>query len=334
MAEFVGLDIGTSTIKGVQAKAKTLVAYYQRQAAGVSMASDNQEDLKKISQSINQFFTEGKFKIRSVVTSVPESQVFTRVITLPQMGDTEIASAVQNEAQQYVPMPLDQAILDYEVLGASETQQNAVDILLVAVPKALTQKYVQVLRDAGLTPLSLETETIALSRSVVGDSSNPVMVASIGASTTDIAIFSGGALRFTRSIATGGQALERALTQSFNLEPGQAAEYIRTYGLEEKLEGKIMGAIKPVFDIIVEELKRAQAFFQSKTGRPLNRLVLVGGTANLPGVLIYLAENLGVEAARGNPWEVIAVPKGFPMDYLEEHAPSFAVAAGLALKEI
>lgn len=334
MTDFIGVDIGTSTVKGVQVKNKNLLAYCQFSTSGASIGSENPNDLKKISDLLGKLFSEGKFKTRNVVASVPESQVFTRVITFPKMGEAEIASAVQNEAQQYVPMPLDQATLDYEILGASEIKDDDVDILLVAVPKDLTQKYLQVLRNAGLTPLSLETETIALSRSVVSGFTVPVMVVSIGASTTDIAIFSGGALRFTRSIATGGQALERTLTQAFNLEPGQAAEYIRAYGLEEKLEGKVMNAIKPVFDIIVEELKRAQAFFSSRGKRPLSRLVLVGGTANLPGILVYLAEALGVEVARGNPWETVSVPANFPREYLEEHAPSFAVAAGLALKEV
>jgi len=334
-SEFVGLDIGTSTFKGIQVKGKTLTAYYQAAAPGVSLLSENPNDLKQISDSLRKFFDDAKFRTRNVVTSVPESQVFTRVINLPQMGEAEIASSVKNEAPQYVPMPLEQAVLDYEILGPSETQSGSVDVLLVAVPKALTQKYLQLLQGAGLTPLSLETETIALSRSVVGDSSQPVMVASIGATTTDISIFSGGALRFTRSIATGGKSLERALAQTFNLEMGQAAEYIRTYGLEGKLEGKVMSAIKPVFDLIVEELKRSQAFFTSRSRRPISRLVLVGGMANLPGVLVYLAQALGVEVARGNPWETaISIPGNFPREYLEEFASSFAVAAGLALKEI
>lgn len=333
MPDFVGLDIGTSSIKGVQVKNRTLLSYYQVAAPGVSTVSENAEELKRLSKTLESFFTEGRFKTQDVVASVPESQVFARVISLPQMGEAEITSSVQNEAQQYVPMPLDQVSFDYEILGPSEMEQGKVDVLLVAVPKALTNKYLQILQGAGLNLLSLETETIALARSVIGESKGAMMVASIGASTTDIAVFSGGALRFTRSIATGGQALERALTQSFNLAPGQAAEYIRTYGLEEKLEGKVMSAIKPVFDIIVEELKRTQVFFSSRGKRPLERLVLVGGTANLPGVLVYLADSLGLEVARGNPWEVISIPTNFPREQLEEIAPSFAVAAGLALKE-
>jgi type IV pilus assembly protein PilM len=334
MPDFVGLDIGTSTIKGVQVKNKTLISYHQLASPGVPVASDKPEDLKRMSEALNLFFNEGRFKTRDVVASVPESQVFARVITLPQMGEAEIASAVQNEAQQYVPMPLDQVAFDFEILGPSELEAGKVDVLLVAVPKALTNKYLQVMRSVGINLLSLETETIAISRSVVGPAKDAVMVASIGASTTDIAVFSGGALRFTRSIATGGQALERTLAQSFNLAPGQAAEYIRTYGLEEKLEGKVMSAIKPVFDIIRDELKRTQAFFSSRGKRPLQRLILVGGTANLPGVLVYLADSLGMEVARGNPWEAISIPGNFPREHLEEIAPSFAVAAGLALKEI
>ena len=334
MSDFVGLDIGTSTIKGVQVKNKTLISYHQLASPGVPVASDKPEDLKRMSEALNLFFNEGRFKTRDVVASVPESQVFARVITLPQMGEAEIASAVQNEAQQYVPMPLDQVAFDFEILGPSELEAGKVDVLLVAVPKALTNKYLQVMRSVGINLLSLETETIAISRSVVGPAKDAVMVASIGASTTDIAVFSGGALRFTRSIATGGQALERTLAQSFNLASGQAAEYIRTYGLEEKLEGKVMSAIKPVFDIIRDELKRTQAFFSSRGKRPLQRLILVGGTANLPGVLVYLADSLGMEVARGNPWEAISIPGNFPREHLEEIAPSFAVAAGLALKEI
>lgn len=334
MADFVGLDIGTSTIKGVQVKNRTLVAYYQSPAPGVSITSEDPADLKKLSETLNKFFSEGRFRTHDLVASVPESQVFARVIAFPQMGEAEVASTIQNEAQQYVPMPLDQVTFDYEILGPSETEADKVDVLLVAVPKVLTNKYLQILRGAGLNPLSFETETIALSRSVVGDSTGPVMVASIGASTTDIAIFLGGALHFTRSIATGGQALEKTLAQTFKIEPGQAAEYLRTYGLEEKLEGKVVGAIKPVFDIIVEELKRAQMFFSSRSKNPISRLVLVGGMANLPGVLVYLADSLGIEVARGNPWETISVPSNFPREELEVHAPSFAVAAGLALKEL
>ena len=334
MADFVGLDIGTSSIKGVQVKNKTLISYHQIASPGVTMVSESPEDLKKLSEALDRFFNEGRFKTRDIVASVPESQVFARVITLPQMGEAEIASSVKNEAQQYVPMPLDQVAFDFEIIGPSELEAGKVDVLLVAVPKALTNKYIQVTRAAGINLLSLETETIAISRSVVGQAKDAVMVASIGASTTDIAVFSGGAIRFTRSIATGGQALERALTKSFNLAPGQAAEYIRTYGLEEKLEGKVMSAIKPVFDIIRDELKRTQAFFSSRSKRPLSRLILVGGTANLPGVLVYLADSLGMEVARGNPWEAISVPGNFPREQLEQIAPSFAVAAGLALKEI
>jgi len=94
MPDFVGLDIGTTAVKGIQVKNKSLISYGEA-ATGVSILSENSSDLQKISKTLDQFFSEN-FKTRNVVASVPESQVFTRLVTLPQMGGAEIASAVQN----------------------------------------------------------------------------------------------------------------------------------------------------------------------------------------------------------------------------------------------
>lgn len=339
MAEFVGLDIGTTSLKAVQIKAKTLRAFaYVPTPPGVTLAAEDKESLAKLSAALADLFLRGNFGGRDVAVALPESQIFTQVVSFPQMEAEEIAAAVQNEAQQYTPLPLEETALDYEILGPSEVKPEQIDILLVAAPKALTQRYVSLLRQAKLNPLSLEPEAIALSRSVVGDTSkHPVMVASIGARTTDLSISSGGTLRFTRSISTGGEALVRALSQSLGFEMEQAQEYFKSYGLLEKgsrAESKVMSAIRPIFDIIVEEIRRALAFYTSHHRKQVRRLVLVGGVANLPGIVIYLAEALGVEVERGDPWETISIPDTFPKKELAELAPAFAVAVGLALKEI
>ena len=339
MPNFIGLDIGSTMLKAVQIKERTLFAFaYAPTPAGITLASEDEESLVKLSKAVAGLVIGGNFSSQDVVVALPESQIFTRVIPFPQMEEKEIASAVQNEAQQYIPLPLEQTALDYEILGPSEVKSGQINILLVAAPKALTQRYLKVLRRAGLNPLSLETETMALSRSVVGDTSkNPVMVASIGARTTDLSIFSGNTLRFTRSISTGGEALVRALSQHLGFEMEQAQEYFKSYGLLEKgskAEGKVMTAIRPIFDIIVEEIRRAQAFYSSHHKKQVRRLIVVGGVANLPGIVVYLAEALGVEVGRGDPWRTISVPNSFPKKELAELAPAFAIAVGLALKEI
>lgn len=339
MADFIGLDIGSTFLKAVQLKEGTLFAFaHAPTPAGVTIASEDKEDLAKLSESIAALISGGNFGSRDVVVALPESQIFTRVISFPQMEEKEIASAIQNEAQQYIPLPLEQTTLDYEVLGPSEVKSGQADILLVAAPKVLTQRYITVLRRAGLKPTSLEPETMALSRSVVGDTSEaPLMVASIGAKTADLSIFSGNTLRFTRSISTGGEALVRALSQSLGFEMSQAQEYFKSYGLLEKgskAESKVMAAVRPVFDIIVEEIRKSLTFYSSHHKKQVRRLVLVGGVANLPGIVVYLSEALGIEVGRGDPWETIIVPDQFPKKELAELAPAFAIAVGLALKEL
>lgn len=339
MADFVGLDIGSTTLKAVQIKERTLLAFaYSPTPAGIALTGEDEESTAKLSEAVASLIVEGNFSSQNVVTALPESQIFTRVISFPQMKEKEIAAAVQNEAQQYIPLPLEKTTLDYEILGPSEVKSGQVNILLVAAPKELTQRYLKILRRARLNLLSLETEAMALSRSVVGDTSKkPVMVASIGARTTDLSIFSGNTLRFTRSISTGGEALVRALSQSLGFEMEQAQEYFKSYGLLEKgskAEGKVTAAIRPIFDIIVEELRRALTFYASHHKKEVRRLIVVGGVANLLGIVIYLAEALGIEVGRGDPWKTISIPDPFPKKELAELAPAFAITVGLALKEL
>jgi type IV pilus assembly protein PilM len=188
---------------------------------------------------------------------------------------------------------------------------------------------------AGLEPVSLEPEIIAISRSLVGQSPTPTLIINLGAATTDISIVRNGVLTFTRSIASGGEALARAVAKEMGFELSQAEEYKRTYGLEEdKLEGKILAAVKPIFDTVIEEIKRSLVFYQEKyPEEPIKIVSLCGGTAKLPGLVVYLAQNLGIETQIGNPWVTVSHdPKLFPK--IDEEGPVFAVALGLAMKEI
>lgn len=339
MTEIVGLDIGSTTLRAVQIKKRTLLAFaYAPAPAGITIASEDKEDLTKLAEAIANLFRSGNFSSRNVVVSLLEPEIFTRVIAFPRMEEKEITAAVQNEAQQYIPLPLEETTLDYEILGPSEVESGKIDVLLVAAPKVLTQRYVTVLNQAGLNPLSLETEAMALSRSGIGGDTGKAstMITSIGAKTTDLSIFSGNALRFTRSISTGGEALIRSLSQNLGFEMEQAREYFKSYGLLEDLKtgGKVMTAIKPIFDIIVEEIRRSLTFYSSRHKKQVKRLVLIGGVTNLPGIVVYLAEVLGIEVGRGDPWETVTIPDEFPRKELTELAPTFAVAVGLALKEL
>ena len=339
---FVGLDLGSYEFKGVELKKekggkKELVTYSSAPAPPHFLASDSEVDWAAYSKQLEKFYKEARFSIDKVVAALPESQVFTRVITVPKMSGKELETAMQWESEQYLPIPLEDVSLDYRVIGSSG-MVDKIDILLVAAPLTLTKKYLKIIGDAGLEVIGLETEALAAARSLVGlkPSSPTTLIVSIGAGTTDISIVSSGFIRFTRSISTGGEALARAVSQELGFEIGRAREYMRSYGLEEsQLEGKVMKAIKPIFDVVVSEVKRSIAYYTAHRKDDLiKRVIVSGGVASLPGVLVYLAAALNLEVQLADPWGGLLIPEKFGREELEDVGPRFAVAVGLALKDI
>lgn len=340
MNTIVGLDIGSHTIKlielGKDAGGITLLAGGSVATPPKALTSTSPADYQAVAAAIRQLIKDTGARSQEVNIALPESQVFTRVIEMPQLSARELSSAIQWEAEQYIPLPLDQVNMDFTVLRESkETGTNMMEVLLVASPKALLERYLSILELADLTILSAETEIIAASRSLARAAANvkTVLVVSLGAQTTDLAILRGGVLAFTRSISSGGEALSRALVQGLDFNPTQAEEFKKTYGLEQdKLEGKIVSAVKPIMDTIIGEMKRAVVFYQEKHKQErIETIILSGGTAKLPGMVVYIAQSMGLEAQLANPWVGIRRDERFRV--LEGEGVTFAVAVGLALRE-
>src|SRR3989344_5487937 len=189
---------------------------------------------------------------------------------------------------------------------------------------------------AGLQPVALETEIVAVSRALVGNNpfSPSTLIIQMGATTTDLAVSSKGLILLTRSISTGGLALTRALAQHFNFEIPQADEYKKVYGMmEDQLEGKVFEVLKPVVDIILGETKRVIQAYNSKYSQtPIKRVVLSGGGARMPGLVIYFAGSLGLEVQGADPWYFVSKDKSI-IAKLASEAPLYSVAVGLALRE-
>ncbi len=340
MNSILGLDIGSHTIKlvemGRDAKsAPKLLAAGSVATPPKALQSSQQSDLEAVAYAIKKLLKDTGAASRTANISPPESQVFTRVIDMPQLSTKELSSAIKWEAEQYVPLPLDQVNLDFTILRDSkQTGKNTMEVLLVAAPKALVDKYLTILELSEVTAAGIETEIIAASRALVRTVPNTktVLVASLGAQTTDFAILHSGTLAFTRSISSGGEALSRALAQKLEFDISQAETYKKTYGLEtDKLEGKIVAAVKPIMDTIIGEMKRAIAFYQERyPTEQVEAIVLSGGTARLPGMVVYIAREMSIETVLANPW--IGIQKEARFAMLEGYGPVFSVAVGLALR--
>lgn len=339
----VGLDIGFSSIKVVSLeknkdKAK-LLSLGSMPAPLPGMMSDSDADLEIVAQAIKKLLEVTRINAGDIIAALPESKVFTRVIDdLPYLSDSELSSAIKYASEEFIPMPLSEVNLNWQVLLKSKdkTQNTRTVVLVIASPKNIVSKYVKVLTLAGLRPKALETEVIAITRSLVGNNpfSPSTLIVQMGATTTDFAAVSKGLIWLTRSISTGGSALSRALAQSFNFEFAQAEEYKKVYGLsEDQLEGKVFESLKPIADIIVGETKRVIQSYEAKYPQdPIKRVVLSGGGAKMPGLVIYLANKLGLEVQEADPWYSVEKDKQVASK-LSEDASSYSVAAGLALRE-
>lgn len=335
----LGIDIGSHSIKlieiGKDNSGEVLVNAATILTPPKVIGSSAQVDSETVSTAIRKLVKDTGTRSKSVHLALPESQVFTRVIEVPQLSKQELSSAIKWEAEQYIPLPLDQVTMDFSILRESkDTGTNMMQVLLVAAPKILLDKYVNYIEGAGLGVVSIETEIISASRALSRSVSTvkTAMVVSLGAQTTDLAILRGGIIAFTRSISAGGEALSRALVQGLGFHQNQAEEFKKTYGLDRRhLEGKIVEAVRPIMDTIVSEMKRAMAFYQEKyTGDKVDVIALSGGTARLPGMVVFMAEQTGIETQIANPW--VGIKKDARFAALENEGPIFSVAVGLALK--
>ena len=336
----LGLDIGSHNVKLIElSKDKggvTLLAAGSMPTPSKSASSNLEIDQQALAHLIRELIKGTGAKSTEVNLSLPEAQVFTRVIEMPALSNRELTSAIRWESEQYIPLPLDQVNMDFSILSEGKDSPNGkLKVLLVAAPKALTERYMQIMELAELIPISAETEIIALSRSLIRSVPTVpnVMILSLGAQTTDIAILRKGILMFTRTISAGGNAITRALSESLDFTVLQAESYKKTYGLEKNiLEGKIVAVVKPVMDTILGEIKRAVGFFEETyKDEHIGVILLTGGNAKLPGLIPYVAEHTGIEVQQGNPWAGIRKDPRFAV--LNAEGPLFAVAIGLALRE-
>jgi type IV pilus assembly protein PilM len=335
-ARLFGLDIGRSFIKVVEVSVngnmRTLKAAGSILCPAGGMQSESPLDLSKVSDTIKACVEKAKVDIDGCAVSLIESQVVSRLIQLPNLTDKELSAAISWEAEQYIPLPLKDVNLQYKVVKRAEGATGKLDVLLTAAPKRVIEKYLNVVRNAGLKPVALETESAALTRAYVKPADPTSIIVSMGALSTELIVASNGNVLFTRSIATGGATLTRAIMAEFNLPQSQAEEYKQTYGiLEDKLSGKVAAVLKPILDIIIAEITKAVEFVHTHVDQvEVASVIITGGGAYLPGFSEFLVSRTSLEVSLGDPWSGFA--KAGLINDLAGQGSFYSVATGLALR--
>lgn len=335
--EAFGLDLGRSFIKVVEVKTsgkkRVLTAAANAPTPAGGIQTDAPLELKKVAEAIKAAVKTSGVKSNKCNVSIVESQVVTRLIQMPSLTDKELSSAINWEADQYIPLPLKDVSLQYKIVSKPPPGKTGkMDVLLVAAPKRIIEKYVKLTRDSGLVLSAIETESTSLARALTVPGDLPAVIVSIGAASTELVLVREGNVLFTRSVLTGGYALTRAIMAEFNMNQTQAEQYKHAYGVvENQLGGKVAGVLKPLIEVVVVEILKALEYSRSHLqGSVFNRIVVCGGGAYLPGLSEYFTQRTSLEVSLGDPWQ------GFEKEGLILKIPGqssfYTVATGLAIR--
>lgn len=267
---------------------------------------ETEQETNLIVESLKNAFSERKISPDKLKVSVSEGVCYSRVITIPTLSQAELSNAIKYEAEQYIPVSLNEVELSYEVIskGDQKTGDQKMTVLLVAASTKVLTNIVNVLSKLGIEPEVIEPESISTARATVmqKEQTDNTMLLTIGALTSSITIFQGQNLVFTHRIDTGSAAVTRAIATTLSLPIPQAEEYKRSYGIKaDILEGKLYQAVLPLTNNLVSEVKKAFNFIVTSNlnTRP-TRLVLAGGGSLLPGLVQFLSQNTGLEVTTAN----------------------------------
>jgi type IV pilus assembly protein PilM len=297
------------------------------------------DSIFKYVDKVKEFFYDNKFKSNQVICSLPQSEVFVRTIKVPPMNKKDLDNFIKYEAAQYIPLPLEEVTLGYEQMPVDLTEKDKISILLVAAKKITVEKYIQIIKQAELTPIAMEPESLAMTRALGYDRGEGFaeLIVDIGVNETLIILSHKSYVILTRTILLGDVLLTKTLEQQFNLDTEQANEYKTTYGMDKtKAEGKVYEVLSPLFNKIIDEIKKSSTFFSIHNPNVrIDKIIVSGQAALMPGLLLYMVNSFNVEVELANPWTRFLMSSDTPKDrVIMQKGPLYTVSVGLALRDI
>ena len=364
--EAFGLDISDLSLKIIKLKKKRgnlILASFDETTIPPGIIREGEiKDEKKLTEIVKGAIKKvkgEKLKTKYVVVSLPEEKTFLQVIQMPRLPEEDLKSAVIYEAENYIPIPIEQVYLDSQIVPPLYNHLDHCDVSITALPKKIVDPYLSSLKLAGLEPKVFEIESQAISRALVKDevTNSPVLLIDLGATRTSFIIFSGYSLRFTSSIPVSGQHFTQIISKNLGVGTSEAEKLKIKYGLEGKVKleikdektkikrerGKIFEALVPALVDLIEQIKRHLDYYQTHAshehlppnGKTVSKILLCGGGANLKGFPELLSLELKIPVEIGNPWiNILAKDKKEKLELSSEESLRYTTALGLALRGV
>ncbi len=333
-----GLDIGFSSMKVMQTKPEgknAIVAGYGVNRFDPKIIKDGVIiDIPEMAKSAHELFDKfvvGEITTRRVAMSIPAMRTFTRTIKLPKLTNKELEDAVRMEAEQYIPVPVDDLYMDYSITSTTETE---IELLAVAVPKKIVDSYVALAKVLGLELVALEATIASSSRLFVHTelSDVPTVIIDYGSVSSDITIFDHGII-VTGTAGGGGDNFTDLISEALDISKSEAQVIKAKYGLSySKKQKEITSALKPTLEQILKEIRRMIRYYEERYGddRKIAQIVTLGGGSNMPGLSDYMTNALRLPVRMSNPWDKHVMFKNIqPPGGVE--SSMYITAAGLSL---
>lgn len=308
----LGIDIGSASIKIIeltkQGERFRLANYgiletkeYLEHSNRAIQTNSLKIEEKKTSELLSALLREMRPKTKLAVVSVPVFATFSTVLDLPLFSRSETDKIVAIQAQQRVPIPVDQTFLEWFPIEEFESQhgQKYQRIFLIAVPKDILERYKNICKGAKLKLVALEVEAFSLYRALMKFFTNaPTLVIDMGALTTNFLVADNGGLKYIGQTEYSGAYLTHSLSKNLGISAFRAEELKRRRGLTaEGADSELSTLLLPFLDVIIQEARHAKDVYERRYGKKVEKLMLAGGGANLSGAEKYFVKQLGLALA-------------------------------------
>jgi type IV pilus assembly protein PilM len=272
----------------------------------------------------------GTISTRRVAISLPANKTFSRVITLPPLKAKDLPEAVRLEAEQYIPISVDDLYLDYSVIRQNKEQT---ELLAVAVPKQIVDSQLLLARLLGLEVVAQET-TIGAAARLFEQSENtpiPTILIDFGSIATDITIYD-KTIIVTGTIPGGGDQFAKLIASSLHVTMQEAFIIKTKYGLNvSKKQKEIQAALGPSIESMLKEIRRMIRYYEERSGakQKIGQIITMGGGANMPGLSDHMTNSLRLPVRMCDPWQRFNFGRLQPPNVIEKSM--YVTVAGLSL---
>lgn len=339
----LGIDVSATAIKLLElarsGNTYRVESYAVEALPPNSVVDKNISDIDAVGEAIGRAVKKSGSKTKFAAAAVAGSAVIIKTIEMPgDLSDSDMENQIQVEADQYIPFPLEEVALDFEVLGPTEANPERVNVLLAASRNEIVDSRVAALELGGLSAKVIDLETFALENTVkliaqeqlgLGEDSI-IAVADVGSSVTTFSVLENMNIVYSREQQFGGAQLTEDIQRRYGLSYEEAGLAKKQGGLPENYIPEVLDPFK---DNMASQISRAQQFFFSSSQiATIDHLIIAGGCASIEGVAELIESKIGVKTTVANPFANMAVSSRVSANALGNDAPALMVACGLALR--